>query len=243
MFRGGRASLLLQSLFNAPAGIPTTGIHSKGEFVVSNESGNAYNLYFCTQGNETTVGTWVRLNQPYTAGTNIAISPRNPDGTFTISATVPPAPVTSVNGQTGVVVIPSAAPNVNLLATPVRVAATIAPLNAPPLKATAANPATGNSSTVQITIGGTNGIPAGVKGVVGVLTNVGATAGGNLRFWTGGTAPNVANLNIPSAMPSLNLTASFAIPLDANGKTYIGFGTGAIGATCGYVVDISGYWL
>jgi hypothetical protein len=185
----------------------------------------------------------VRLNQPYTAGNNITISPLNTDGTFTISATGSVAPVTSVNGQTGAVVIPTAPPNVNLLASPVRVAATISPLSATPLKATAATPAIGNTSTVQISIGGANGIPAGSKGVVGVLTNVGATAGGNLRFWTGGTAPNAANLNIPSALPSLNLTASFAIPLDANGKTYLGFGSGAVGATCGYVVDISGYWL
>jgi hypothetical protein len=75
------------------------------------------------------------------------------------------------------------------------------------------------------------------------LTNVVATVGGNLRFWTGGSAPNAANLNVPSALPSLNLTASFAIPLNTNGKTYLGFGSGMDGAICGYVVDILGYWL
>jgi hypothetical protein len=67
-----------------------------------------------------------------------------------------------------------------------------------------------------------------------------ATAGGNLRFWIGGTA---ANVNIPGALPSLNLTASFAIPLDNEGKVYLGFASGVIGAQCGYVVAISGYWL
>jgi hypothetical protein len=134
-------------------------------------------------------------------------------------------------------------PNINLLPNAVRVAATIAPFTATKLTATGATPKIGDSSTVQISIGGTNTIPANAKGVVGVLTNVAATAGGNLRFWTGGTAPNVSNLNVPGALPSLNLTASFAIPLDSAGKVYLGYGTGAVGAQCGYVVDISGYWL
>jgi hypothetical protein len=133
-------------------------------------------------------------------------------------------------------------PNINFLPNAVRIAATIAPFNASKLIATGANPAIGDSSSIQLTIGGTNGIPANAKGVVGVLTNVGATSGGNLRFWTGATVPTVANLNVPGAMPSLNLTASFSTPL-SGGKVYLGWGTGAIGAQCGYVVDISGYWL
>jgi hypothetical protein len=243
-FVGSKADLFLNPF--RTTGIPTTGLHFQSELLASAMNGSDTHLYYCTKGDGTGVGTWVRLNQPYTAGNNITISPRNADGTFTISATGSAAPVTSVNGQTGAVVLtipPAAPPNINLLPSPVRVAATLAPFNAPLLRATAVTPATGNSSTVQVTIAGTNGIPAGAKGVVGVLTNVGATNGGNLRFWTGGNAPAVANLNIPGAMPSLNLTASFAIPLDAAGKTYLGFGTGAVGATCGYVVDVSGYWL
>jgi hypothetical protein len=220
-FNGGKASLWLEPYYATDPGIPNTGRHRRGEITVTNELDFASNLYFCSKGDGFQLGTWVRLNQPYTAGNNINISPRNADGTFTIST-------------------PS---NINLLGMPVRVAATVAPFNAPRLQAIGSTPSTGNTSTVQLAIAGTNGIPAGAKGVVGVLTNVGATAGGNLRFWTGGTAPNVANLNVPGAMPSLNLTASFAIPLDANGKTYLGFATGTVGATCGYVVDISGYWL
>jgi hypothetical protein len=237
-FSGGKVTILLEP--TTRIGIPTTDNHRRGELVASSENGDATNLYFCIQGNNSNVGTWVRLNQSYVAGNNIAISPRNTDGTFTISATGTAAGVSSVNGQSGAITLP---PNITLLATPVRVAATVAPFNALPLRSTGATPAVGNSSTVQLTIAGTNGIPAGAKGVVGVLTNVGATSGGNLRFWTSGTAPNVANLNIPGAMPSLNLTASFAIPLDLIGKTYLGYGTGAVGATCGYVVDISGFWL
>jgi hypothetical protein len=133
--------------------------------------------------------------------------------------------------------------NINLLAATVRVAATtnIGGTNAL-LIAQGATPVIGNSSTAQLQIAGANGIPAGAKGVVGVLTNVGATGGGNLRFWTGGTAPNAVNLNIPSALPTLNLSASFTIPLDGTGKTYLGFGT-ATGTQTGYVVDVSGYWL
>lgn len=233
-FSGGKAPIALgasTTITGAPSG---NTLHDAGELFVDKTG----TLYYCTvQGNP---GTWVRLNQPYVAGNNITISPRNLDGTFTISATGTATPVTSVNGQTGAVILP---PNISLLATPVRVAATVAPFNAPPLRSTGATPAIGNSSTVQLTIAGANNVPPGAKGVIGVLTNVGATSGGNLRFWTDGIAPNVANLNIPGAMPSLNLTASFAIPLDTNGKTYLGFGTGTVGATCGYVVDVSAYWL
>jgi hypothetical protein len=241
-FGGGKASMRLSSI---QSGIPSNGTHLWGELVASFEGGINTNLYFCTTGNDSNVGTWVRLNSPYTAGAGIAISPRNPDGTFTISSTGGGA-VTSVNGQIGAVTLPN---NVNLLDHPVRVAATfaqnppgVAVIN-PKLVSAGAVPSIGNSSTVQITMTGATGIPAGAKGVVGIITNVGATAGGNLRFWTSGSAPNVSNLNVPGAMPALNLTASFAVPLDASGKTYLGFGTGAVGAECGYVVDVSGYWL
>jgi hypothetical protein len=119
--------------------------------------------------------------------------------------------------------------NISLLPASVRVAATtnVSGGTRPLLTAQGPTPVIGNSSTTQIQITGVGGIPAGAKGCVGVLTNVGATGGGNLRFWTGGAAPNSVNLNIPGALPSLNLSASFSIPLDVNGRVYLGFGTGA----------------
>jgi hypothetical protein len=136
--------------------------------------------------------------------------------------------------------------NINLLPATVRVAASIGsspPLNNPKLTSIGATPVIGNNSTQQLTVAGVGGIPAtGVKGVTGVLTNVGATAGGNLRFWTAGTAPDAANLNVPAALPALNLSASFAIPVDATGKVYLGFANSIPGSQCGYVFDITGYW-
>lgn len=194
------------------AGAPTTGTHRAGEIYVSNEGGNTSNVYFCKTGNGTGVGTWVKLNR-------------------------------TINGSDGDISLPT---NINFLAATVRVAATngtVAPLNNAKLTATGANPTIGDTGTIQLTFtGAATGIPAGAKGVIGVLTNVSSTNGGNLRFWTSGAAPLAVNLNIPGAMPSLNLSASFAIPLDAAGKAYLGYGS-AVGAQSGYVVDVSGYWL
>jgi hypothetical protein len=107
------------------------------------------------------------------------------------------------------------------------------------LTANGANPTVGNSSTVQISLSG-SGVPANAKGVVGVITNVGCSGGGNLRFWASGTTPLTTNLNIPGASPQLNLSTGFVAPLDANGKVYLGLGSGAnIG--CGFVADINGF--
>jgi hypothetical protein len=81
----------------------------------------------------------------------------------------------------------------------------------------------------------------GVKGVFGIVTNIGSSAGGNLRFWSGAGAPDVNNLNIPSPLPSLNLNSGFAIALDANGKVTIGYGS-ASGENSGYAVDVVAYY-
>jgi hypothetical protein len=99
-------------------------------------------------------------------------------------------------------------------------------------------PSVGNANTVSLTIGGVGSIPANAKGVIGVLTNLGCTAGGNLRFWTGNTTPDAANLNVPGANPALNVSASFITPLDATGKVNLGLQSAG---TCGYVVDVNGY--
>jgi hypothetical protein len=202
---------------------PSGGNHLQGEMMV--DTGG--NLHLCTTGG--TPGTWVKLNRRINGLDN------------DVSILLNGVSITP-SGQNLNLQIPA---NINLLPASVRIAATngtTPPLNNPKLKATGATPIIGDSGTVQLQVTG-GSIPAGAKGVVGTLTNVGATAGGNLRFWTAGIAPNAANLNIPGALPSLNLTASFVIPLDGAGKVYLGFGTGAIGAETGYVLDISGYWL
>jgi hypothetical protein len=110
----------------------------------------------------------------------------------------------------------------------------------PKLTATGAAPTTGNTSTIQFTLEGANGIPADAKGVVGVLTNVGCNAGGNFRFWAGATVPDASNLNVPGANPALNIGTGFVAPLDATGKVYLGLGSGAA-TNCGYVVDLVGF--
>jgi hypothetical protein len=130
--------------------------------------------------------------------------------------------------------------NLNLLPTAVRVGSTVGTNPSAKLKATGANPSNTGTSTLEITIGGTNNIPADAVGVVGVLTNVACTAGGNLRFWSGDTVPNTANINIPGASPNLNLSTGFVAALK-NGKLKLGYGTGAIGAECGFTVDVVGY--
>jgi hypothetical protein len=115
------------------------------------------------------------------------------------------------------------------------------------LTATGATPQLGDSSSITLTIGGANGIPADAVAVTGILTNIGCTGGGNLRFWTGATAPNFNNLNIPSttlnipgATATANLSTGFIATLDAQGKVNLGLGS-APGVTCGYAVDITGY--
>jgi hypothetical protein len=82
--------------------------------------------------------------------------------------------------------------------------------------------------------------PSGAKGVFGVLTNVGCTGGGNLRFWAGNIIPNASNLNIPGANFSLNLSTGFTAPLDATGRVQLGLGSGA-NISCGFVLDVVGY--
>jgi hypothetical protein len=75
---------------------------------------------------------------------------------------------------------------------------------------------------------------------MGVLTNVGCSGGGNLRFWTGATPPNAANLNIPGAFAALNLSTGFTAGLDGNGKVKLGL-AGGQSTRCGFVVDVVGY--
>jgi hypothetical protein len=219
-FQGGRAALLLYPA--ATAGIPTTNTHFRGEFITSSESGDASNLYFCSQGSGTNLGTWVRLNQPYTAGANVTISPRNADGTFTLSA------------SSGAV----------FLASPVRIAASI---NSGGTLALLASNGTGNvSATFQsIQITGTS-IPANARGIIGSLTSVGATNSGNLRLWaSGATPPTVNSLNIPAKPDGtgFNLTTAFTVGLSADGKVSIGYSNGTAGATCGFSIDVVAYLL
>jgi hypothetical protein len=134
--------------------------------------------------------------------------------------------------------------NVGLLAAGVRVAGTngtTPPVNNPKLVANGLSPANPPAnSTINLTIGNANGVPAGAKGVIGVLTNVGCSGGGNFRFWATGNAPNAANLNVPGANSALNLSTGFVAPLDANGKVNMGLASGAT-VSCGYVLDVTGF--
>jgi hypothetical protein len=221
-FMGRKATLRLDPFLTNPAGIPSTGVHSRGELVASNESGDATNLYFSIQGNNTALGTWVRLNQPYVAGNNITISPRNPDGTFTISATSSTVFLTS----------------------PVRIAAST---NSGGSLALLTSDGSGNpNATFQsLQITGTT-IPANAKGIIGSLTSVGATNAGNLRLWAFGTPPPTVNtLNVPAKPDGkgFNLTTAFTVGLGTGGKLNIGYSNGAAGATCGFSVDVVAYIL
>jgi mannan endo-1,4-beta-mannosidase len=140
-------------------------------------------------------------------------------------------------------VVPDGTQSLNLLPTSHRIAQTISPSDPnhrPKLAAQGTTPQTGNVSTIQISAWGQGGIPANATGIMGVLTNVGCDNGANFRFWTGATAPNAANLNVPGAFPQLNLSTNFVAPLDNEGKVYLGIGSGAA-AICGFVVDIVGY--
>jgi hypothetical protein len=143
----------------------------------------------------------------------------------------------------GYIVAPDAtADKVSLLPNTVRVASTLAGdgLNSPKLTTSNATPSAGvSSSTVEFSIGGKNAIPTDAKGIIGVLTNVGCNGGANFRFFTGTTVPNAANLNVPGALSSLNLSTGFIAALD-NGKIKLGLGSGA-NVTCGYVLDVVGY--
>jgi hypothetical protein len=239
-FVGGQAALRLEPPTNTPTRIPTTDIHFRGELVVSNEIGDATNLYFCTQGDGTGVGTWVRLNQPYTAGSNIAISPRNSDGTFTISTTGSASAVTSVNGQTGAVNL--ALSNIVFLTSAERIAASLNSGGTFPLLT---SDGTGNpNATFQaFQISGTS-IPITAKGIIGSLTSVGATRAGNLRLWAfGSPSPPVNTLNIPAKPDGtgFNLTTAFTVGLSTGGKVSIGYSNGNNGATCGFTLDVVAY--
>jgi hypothetical protein len=115
------------------------------------------------------------------------------------------------------------------------------------LVATGATPQVANSSSSQIDMKTILSLPNGAKGVLGILTNIACTGGGNLRFWTGGTAPNFNNLNIPGISLSIpgvtntfNLSTNYVAPLDVNGKLYLGLGSAA-GVNCGYAVDVVGF--
>jgi hypothetical protein len=224
-FMGRKATLRLDPFLTNPVGIPSTGVHIRGELVASNESGDASNLYYCTQGNNTAIGTWVRLNQPYTAGNNITISPRNPDGTFTISANVP-----------------TATPSLNFLTSPVRIAAST---NSGGTLALLTSDGSGNPTTTfqSLQITGTS-IPANAKGIIGSLTSVGATKPGNLRLWAFGTpVPTVNTLNIPAKPDGtgFNLTTAFTIGLGTGGKLNIGYANTAAGSLCGFSIDVVAY--
>jgi hypothetical protein len=127
----------------------------------------------------------------------------------------------------------------NLLPASVRVATTQNNA-APTLLAQGGTPAIGNGSAAPIIAGGTSGIPTTAKGIFGVVTNLGCNAGGNFRFWTGGTAPFASNLNIPGVFPALNLSTGFVAPLDSLGRVFLGFGSGA-NNRCGYVLDVNAY--
>lgn len=110
----------------------------------------------------------------------------------------------------------------------------------PKLTATGTTPQIGNSSSVRLSVWGKGDIPEGATGIIGTLTNLGCNGGANFRFWTGGSAPNFNNLNVPGAQSNLNLSSGFIASLDDEGKVYLGLGSGGA-VTCGYVVDVSGY--
>jgi hypothetical protein len=130
------------------------------------------------------------------------------------------------------------------LGTPVRVAAST---NSGGSLALLTSDGSGNPTvpqTIQIT-GGTSGIPADAKGIFGSLTSVGALAPGNLRLWpTGATAPTVNSLNIPSrdGVP-LNLTTSFIVGLNATGQVNLAYSNSVASSTCGFSIDVVGYFV
>lgn len=216
-FYGGKASLWLTS---GHTSIPAYGNHSRGEIAASNESDDTTSLYLCTKGNNSDPGTWVRLNQPYTAGANITISPRNPDGTFTIAATS----------------------NIVFLTSPVRVAAsTNYGGTFPVLVSDGSESPAATFQTIQIT-GIT--LPANAKGIIGSLTSVGATSAGDLRLWTFGNSTPAITTHIIPARPDgtgFNLSTSFTVGLGAEGKINLGYSNGIAGTTCGFSVDVVAY--
>jgi hypothetical protein len=171
-------------------------------------------------------------NLSIVAGTGISVL--SSGTTITISSTV-----------TGGGGTPTPSSLITFLPAAVRVASTIGgdPIITRRLTSTGAtpkNPLDNSSLAIQVT--GVGGIPSGIKGVFGVLTCVGVTNGGNLRLWTGTTVPNAVNLNIPGSLGAIpNLSASFSAPVDATGKVNLGYGTGVIGASAGYALDISAY--
>jgi hypothetical protein len=128
--------------------------------------------------------------------------------------------------------------NLTLLPATVRVNSTLAPQNNTPLTSVGTVPANPVSpSALEINGANVNGIPANTKGIMGVLTNIGCNGGGNFRFWTGTTPPNAANLNIPGAFASLNLSTGFTAGLDGSGKVKLGLASGQT-VKCGFAVDV-----
>lgn len=164
-------------------------------------------------------------------------------GTYSVTATTigVATPITYNLTNTATPPLPPPGSQIKLLPATVRIAASVGTFA--PLKAlngpTPANPP--NASAISIQVTGANGIPTNATGLVGTLTNVNCSAGGNLRFWAGATVPNATNLNIPGARPDLNLTTNFVTGLDAAGKVNLGLGSGDTTAQCDYLVDAIGY--
>jgi uncharacterized repeat protein (TIGR01451 family) len=161
-------------------------------------------------------------------------------GTYTVNATAvgatTPAGFTLTNTP---FVNPGS--QIKLLPAPIRIATTIGTFS-PKLKATGLTPSNPpNTSSISILVAGANGIPSNATGLVGVLTNINCTNGGNLRLWAGANVPNSTNLNVPGLFPQLNLSTNFVVGLDGTGKVNLGYGTGVNGAECGYAVDAVGY--
>jgi hypothetical protein len=214
----------------------TVGITYSQTITASGGSGTGY-TYAVTSGNLPT-GLTLAANGTL-SGTPTA------NGTFNFTVTATDSGSNTGNRAYALVINPATQPkgNLTLLTSSYRLAQTINSGDSNfkiKLTSTGLNPTAGDSSTIQLTAWGQGNIPNTATGIVGVLTNVGCDKGGNFRFWTGTTVPFASNLNVPGANPALNLSTGFTAPLDAQGRVYLGLGSGAI-TTCGYVVDVMGY--
>jgi hypothetical protein len=222
-FEGGSAAIRLRA--NLISGAPTSDTHAAGELLVDNNG----QLYLCT--NFGTPGTWVKVSQGYTAGSNITLT-NNANGTTTIAAT---------SGGGGA--------NIVFLTNPIRVIATTNSGGTTPLLTSdgSSSPnATLQSFQITGVVVGGQSVAAGAKGIIGSLTSVGATNAGNLRLWqTGATPPNVNTLNIPARPDGtgFNLTTAFTVGLSTDGKVSIGYSNGVNGARCGFSIDVVAYIL